>query len=116
MLTTVAYVPGQDTDAFRSAVTNEVTGTGYTTGGQSVTGKSVTYDAVSNELRLLHADVAWPAATITGIRVAVLYKATGLATTDPLLGYAVLDGDNAVTNGTFTLDVDATAVLRITAA
>lgn len=117
MLTTVTYVPDQDAHTFRSSVTNEVTGTLYTAGGAAVSGKSVTYDAATNEVRLLFSDVAWgPGATISAIRVAVLYKDTGAAGTDPLIAYAVLDGDQAVSNGTFTLDVDATAVLKLTAA
>ena len=116
LLTTAAYVPDQDAHDFRADVTNEVTGTGYTAGGVAVSGKAVSYDTATNQLRLGFADVVWgPGATISGIRVAVIYKDTGAAATDPLIGYSVLDGDQTVNNGTFTLDVDPTTVLRITA-
>jgi hypothetical protein len=68
-------------------------------------------------MRFVFADPTWgPGATISGIRVAVLYKDTGSAATSPLIAYAVLDGDQAVVNGTFVLDVDATTCLKITAA
>jgi hypothetical protein len=78
--------------------------------------KSLTYDAASNELRFLFADPAWgPGATISGIRVAVLYKDTGTAATSPLIAYTIFSADQPVSNGTFTIDVDATTVLRITA-
>lgn len=115
-LHTVTYVPNQDTDDFFNDATNEVTGTGYTARGVALASKSLTYDAASNELRFLFADPAWgPGATISGIRVAVLSKVTGGATsTDPLLAYTIFSADQAVSNGTFTIDVDATTVLRIT--
>lgn len=117
MLTTVTYVPDQDAHTFRSSVTNEVTGTGYTAGGQSVAGKALGYDAASNEVRFVFSDVVWgPGASIAGIRVAVLYKNVGTAATDPLIGYAVLDGDQTVSNGTYTLDIDPTVALKITVA
>jgi hypothetical protein len=117
MLTTVTYVPDQDVHDFRNDVTNEVSGTGYTAGGASIVGKAISYDAASNEFRFVFSDQVWgPGATITGARVAVLYKNVGTAATDPLLGYAVLDGDLTVSNGTLTIDVDATTALKITAA
>lgn len=116
-LHTAAYVPDQDTHAFYAAVTNEVAGTGYTAGGAAVTGKTIGYDAASNEFRFVFADVVWgPGASIAGIRVVVLRKDTGAAATDPLIGYVVLDGDQTVSNGTYTLDIDPTTALRITAA
>lgn len=116
-LHTVTYVPNQDTDDFFNDCTNEVTGTGYTAGGATLAGKAVSYDGTSNEFRFVFTDPSWgPGATISGIRVAVIYKDTGTASTSPVLGYAVLDGDQSVSNGTFTLDVDATAVLKVTAA
>ena len=43
MLTTSLYTPDQDTHDFKNDVTNEVTGTGYTAGGQALTNKTVTY-------------------------------------------------------------------------
>jgi predicted TIM-barrel enzyme len=116
-LHTVTYVPNQDTDAFFSAATNEVTGTGYTAGGVAATGKAISYDAATNEFRFVCADAVWgPGASIAGIRVAVLRKVVGTAATDPLIAYAVLDGDQTVSNGTYTLDIDPTTLFRITAA
>ena len=116
-LHTNTYVPNQDTDDFFNDATNEVTGTLYTAGGVTLTGKSTSYDAGTNEFRLVFADPAWgPGATIANVRVAVVYKDTGSAATSPLIGYIVLDGDQSVSNGTLTIDVDATAVLKITSA
>jgi len=116
-LHTVTYVPAQDTDDFFNDATNEVTGTGYTAGGVTLAGKGLSYDAASNELRFDFDDPVWgPGATISGIRVAVLYKDTaGASTTDPLIAYTIFASDQAVSNGTFTIDVDTTTVLKITA-
>lgn len=117
MFATSAYTPDQDAHDFRNDVTNEVTGTGYSSGGVTVAGQSWTYDSASNEVRLVFNDVViGPGASVTGIRVGVLYKSVGTSATDPLIGYIVLDGDQTVSGGTYTLDIDATTALKITAA
>jgi len=109
MLTTVSYVPNQDTHEFRSDVTNEVSGTGYSTGGLEVTNKSLSYDSGTEQVRWISStDNEWTGSTITGARVAVWYKSTGSAATDPLIGYAVFDGDVSTIDSTMKLDVDAT--------
>lgn len=116
-LHTVAYVPNQDTDDFFNDTSNEVTGTGYTAGGVAASGKAISYDAATNELRFVCSDAVWgPGASIAGIRVAVLRKVVGTAATDPLIAYAILDGDQTVANGTYTLDIDPSVLFKITAA
>lgn len=107
MLTTSTYVPDQDAHDYKNDVTNEITGTGYTAGGVTLTGKSVTYDAATNKVRLIAADAQWTSATFTA-RYAVYYKDTGTATTSPLIGFLDFGSDVSVTAGTFTLDHDTT--------
>lgn len=105
MLCTSAYVPDPDHE-FRSSVANEVTGTGYTAGGANLTAaaRSVYYDTTSNEARLcITGNVVWSASTITARR-AVIYKNTGNAATDLLVGYCNFDSDVSSTNGDFTID------------
>lgn len=116
LLTTVTYVPDQDAHDFRDDVTNEITGTGYSAGGVTVASVTGTYDAASNEYRLDFADPSWgPGASITA-RVGVLYKARGgAASADELIGYVIFDADQSVTNGTFTIQLDPTGFLKITA-
>ena len=114
MLTTSTYVPNQDTHVFRSDVTNEVVGTGYTAGGATLTGVSVTYDAASNQMRLSWTDPTWPTSTITA-RTAVIYKSRGgAATADELLAYATNDADVSSSGATFTVDL-AAPTLTLTA-
>lgn len=115
MLATVAYVPNQDTHEFRAAVTNEVSGTGYTAGGVALASKAVDV-ATSKVVRLIADDVAIPASTIPNARVAVIYKVVGTAATDILIGYAVVDADASSSSGTMTLDFDnANGILTLTA-
>lgn len=115
MLTTSAYAYNQDTHQFRSDVTNEITGTGYSAGGMTLAGVTTTYDATSNEARILWNDTSWTGATFTS-RVAVIYKSRGgLASADELIAYLDYGADTSVTASTFTLDY-TTSTLKITAA
>ena len=66
MLTTSAYVPNQDTQEDKADVTNEVTGTGYTAGGETLASK--TLSNTNNVVTLDAADVTWSNSTITAGR------------------------------------------------
>lgn len=111
------YTPNQDTHTFYSDLTNELTtGSGYTAGGVALGTKSVSYDATTNETRLIAANAAWTSATLTA-RYSVTYSDTaGAGTTDPLMGYVNFGADQSVSSGTFTITWDATGVLKIVAA
>ena len=114
-LHTSTYTPDQDADNFHDDATNEVTGTGYTAGGASLSTKTATYDTGSNELRLDADDVSWGSSTITA-RYAVIYKDRGGASSaDELLGYVDFGENVSTTNGTFTITWASDGVLKITA-
>lgn len=105
MLTTSAYTPNIDTHDFRDDVTNEVSGTGYTAGGATLSGVGVTYDAGSNQVRVTWTDPTWPSSTITA-RTAVIYKSRGgAASADELLAYVTESADVTSTGATFTVDM-----------
>lgn len=109
-----AYTPNQDTHDFFDDATNELAATGgYTAGGKTLTTADVTYDGTSNEVRFVFDDPSWTSATFTA-RYAVIYKSTGTASTSPLIAYVDFGGDQSVSSGTFTLDFNATAALKIT--
>jgi len=115
-LHTSTYVPDQDVDDYFNDVTNEVTGTGYTAGGATLAGKTITYTAATNKCTLDANDCSWTSATITA-RVAVVYDAqTGVATTEPLICYQLSDADIISTNGTFTVAWNASGIVEITVA
>lgn len=116
MLAGSAYTPNQDTHAYKSDVTSEVTGTGYTAGGQALASKTATYDAATNVTILDAADVTWANSTITA-RYAVIYDDAGATdAAKVLLGYVDFGSDQSSTNGNFALTWDATGIFRITVA
>ena len=103
MVTTSAYTENKDTDLKRSAITNEVTGTGYTAGGNTVT-VTVTKDTTNDRIDVSLGGTTWPSSTISGAQKFVYYKSRGgAATADELV--AVVDNGTGVstTAGTLTL-------------
>jgi hypothetical protein len=114
-LTTSSYTPNQDTHDYFNDVTNEVSGTGYTAGGNTLASKTITYDDANNVIILDAADTTWASSTITA-RYAVVYASTGTASTSPLIGYVDFGSDQSSTNGNFTITWDATGIVRVTVA
>jgi hypothetical protein len=116
-LLTSAYTPNQTAhDYYDDVVANEVTGTGYTAGGQTLASKTVTQDTANRVTILDAADVTWASSTITA-RYAVIYDDTpSTNATKPLLGYVDFGSDQSSSNGNFTLTWDATGIIRITVA
>lgn len=112
-----SYTPNQDThDYYDDVVGSQVTGTGYTTGGITLTSKTSTYDGTNNVLVLDAADVTWSSSTITA-RYAVIYNDSGASNaTKPLIGYVDFGSDQSSTNGNFTITWDSTGIVRITVA
>ena len=105
MLVTSAYTPDKDTHAKRSAVTNEVTGAGYTAGGQAVTATVAAVDTANDRVVITFASHNWPTATITA-RGEVVYKRRGGASSaDELVYYNDFGSDITSTAGTFTVAV-----------
>lgn len=111
MLVDGSYTPDKDAHTKRSDITGEITGTGYTAGGKSLTTKTVTQDN-TNDLGVLDADdLSWAAATIAADG-AVLYKARGgLASADELIGYVDFGGTITSTAGAFTITWHAAGIL-----
>ncbi len=115
MLTTSSYVPDQDAHIYKSSVTSEVTGTGYTAGGQALASKTLTYTAASNTVTFDAADTSWASSTITA-RYAVVYVDTGTASTSPLIAYVDFGADVVSSAGAFTISWDAAGVCTWAAA
>ena len=114
LLTTVTYVPAQDTEQYKSSVTNEVTGTGYTATGATLASKTVTYTAGTNVHMLDAADTQWATSTITA-RVAVIYDSSPATdATRPLIGYQLSDADIVSSGGNFDIVWNASGIIQIT--
>lgn len=110
MLTTSAYTENKDTHNFRDDITNEVTGTGYTAGGNTVT-VSVNLNTTDDRLEITFGGTTWSTSTITA-RKAVYYKARGGASSaDELCICNDFGSDVTSTGATFTLN---SSVMRVT--
>lgn len=104
MLVTSSYVPSKS-HAKRSDITNEVTGTGYTTGGNTATATVSAINNTSNLQDIAWSITSWTSSTITA-RGAVIYKYRGGASTaDELVGYLDFTTDQSSSGGTFTVTV-----------
>lgn len=101
MLVTSAYTPNKKTHVNRSDVTNEITGTGYTAGGATVT-VTATNDTTNDRTDISLGGNTWASSTITA-RGAVYYKNTGNASTDALVAYIDFGADISSTNAAFAL-------------
>lgn len=115
-LVSSSYTPDQDAhDYLNDVSTYEVSGTGYTAGGNTLASKTATYDSANNVIVLDAADTTWASSTITA-RYAVIYDSTGTSSTSPLIGYVDFGSDQSSTNGNFTITWDSTGIVRITVA
>ena len=112
-LVTSTYTPNIDTDTKWSNVTNEVSGTGYTAGGQTLASVTVTQDNTNNRGVVDATDVTWSTATITA-RAAVLYKSTGTASTSPLICYIDFGSDQTSSGGNFVIQWNASGIFALT--
>ena len=102
---------GAATTAYTTS--NEVTGTGYSAGGQALTISQVPTSSGTTAF-LDFSDVTWTTATITA-RGALIYLANG--TTNPAVAVLDFGGDKTSTAGNFTIQFPAAdasnAILRI---
>lgn len=112
-LVTSAYTINIDTHEFFSSITNEVSGTGYTAGGKTLTTPAVTEDTTNDRGVFDADDVSWTTATITA-RAAIIYKSTGTSSTSPLIGYVDFGSDQVSTAGTFTISWNASGIVLLT--
>lgn len=110
MLTTSAYTEDKDLHDFRNDVTNEVSGTGYTAGGATVTVTVSAIDTANDRQEITLGGATWGSSTITA-RKAVYYKSRGGASSaDELIAIIDFGSDVSTTAGTFTLN---SSTLRI---
>lgn len=111
-LVTSSYTPNIDTHEFFDDVTNEVSGAGYTAGGETLAGAAVTVDTTDDEGVFDADDVTWSSSTITA-RGAVLYKSTGTASTSPLIAYFDFGTNQSSTAGDFIIQWNAEGILNL---
>lgn len=116
MLLTSSYTPNQDTHQYKSDLTNEITGTGYTATGQALTSVTVAYDSSTNVIKIDSADPAWTSSTLTARYLVYYDSSPATDATRPLISYVDFGADVSTTSGTFTDAIDAAGIATITVA
>lgn len=106
MLTTALYTPNQATHIFKSSVNNEIAGTGYTAGGNTLT--TVATSLASHIVKIDADNTSWPTSTITDARYAVVYISTGSDATSRLIGYVDFGEDVSSVAADFNINWDNT--------
>lgn len=111
LMVTDTYTPDFTVHDFRNDITNEVTGTGYSAGGQAFTTTEITL--ASGVLTWDFADPSWASSTISNAMAGVTYTNVGADTTDQLL--LLLDFVTAVSTsaGTLTIALAAGGAMTI---
>lgn len=112
MLCTSSYTPNQDTHRYLTDVSGEVSATGYTSGGVTLTGITEVYDAATKTFKFSADAAVWTGSTITA-RYAVFYS-TG--TLNPLICYWDFGADQSSSSGAFVLTPAGAGIVVMTAA
>lgn len=103
VLLTSSATPNKDTWLKRSDITNEITGTGYTTGGTTVSVSVGSVDTVNDRVDVTLGACSWSTSTLTA-RYAVYYKSRGGASTaDELVAVVDFGQDVSTINDTFSM-------------
>ncbi len=114
VLVTSTYTFSQGTHATLADITNEITGTGYTAGGATVTNKAVTYS--SRVSKLDFDDVSWAGATFTARGVVFADATTGVAATSYLISFGDFGADMSPVSTTFQLAIGSGGLITDTVA
>jgi hypothetical protein len=115
MLTTSLYTPDKAAHQYKSDVTNEVSGTGYTAGGLTLANCVISYDGPSGTLKLDCDDFSWgPSASFTARNLVIYDSTPGSDATRPLIMYVAFATDIPVTSSTFSSTVNAGGLCTVT--
>lgn len=110
MLCTVTYVFAQNTHKYKSDVTNECSGSGYTAGGVSLgTITGPTDDATTKQARFSAVNLVFATASISNARQCVIYDSTpSTDATRPIIAVVNFGADKDLSSGGLTIIWDAT--------
>jgi hypothetical protein len=114
MLVTSSYTFDPD-HSHRDEVTNEITNTGYTAGGNALTTVAAAEDAAGNEIECDATDVTFTSlAAGDQPYAAIIYYDSGAPATDTLVAYCVLTTPPAPDGNNYIVQWDAEGVFKIT--
>ena len=99
----VSSAPNRATMLKRSDISSEVTGTGYTAGGNACA-LTLANDTTNHKETVTAASTSWTAATITAVGAVIYKHRGGAASADNLLCYLDFGGTVTSTAGTFAVN------------
>lgn len=112
LMVTDSEVPNFDTHDFRNDITAEVTGTGYTAGGNVLTSTALTVS--SGVLTYDAADSVWSSSTIANAMAAVGYFGRGGASSaDELVFLSDFVTAASSSSGSFTIQWNAAGIFTV---
>lgn len=115
MLVSAGYTPDTSAHAYKSDITSEITGTGYTAGGAALPNKSF---SIEDGVGVFKADnVMWPELTTAqDIRYGIIYDNTPEEdTAKPLVAYIDFEEAFAVLHADFEVIWSSSGIMRVTA-
>ena len=107
-----SYTPNVDTHDDYGDLSNEVSGTGYTTGGAALANKTVTHNDTDNVGIFDADDLKWTTVTLTNIKWAVLYKDAVAEADKKLIAAIDLGAAQSPTGVDFQITWNADGILR----
>lgn len=111
LMVTDTEAPNFNTHDFRDDILAEVTGTGYTAGGATLTTTEITLAA--GLLTFDAADVSWASSTIANAMAGVGYFNVGTAATDQLVFLSDFVTAASSSGGTFTIQWSASGIFTV---
>ena len=101
LVTTNSYTENKDAHSTRADITNEVSGTGYTSGGQILV-PTLTKDDSTDKTIVTFPSITWASSTITNGRKVIYYVSNGsTASGDWLFACNDLGSDYSSSNTSF---------------
>lgn len=117
MLLDDTYTPNLDTHRYKSDLTGEITGTGYTAGGVAVSPLTVSYNSAAKKLSFDGANASWDEVTFDNVRYAALVDMTpGTDATRPLVGLVDFGADQVRAAAPFGVTWNADGIGTVTVA
>jgi hypothetical protein len=109
LLASNAFTPNIDSTNFRSNITNEITGTGYTSGGVTVTA-TASLDLTADKGILTFGAASFGTVTIANIKHYIYYVDTGTAGTSEVLGWVTLAAGEEQAPGNISFSVPSNTI------
>ena len=115
MLVTSSYTVDVDNHLTKSdidALSVEVSGTGYSAGGQAITSRAINIDNSTDSAKFDGDDVVWNTSTLTA-HGCIVYLDTGDSATSTLITYIDFGADKSSSDGDFVLQWATDGVYKI---